>query len=214
MAWGTDDDVVYPVTGKEDLVAAGLSPEHDDDGHDPYALFDDNVARSPVPIDLDGNDAGAAATAIGTGMEVASNTNTTGGNGNGNGTPSSVVSGKRKSKCWDDFEEIYEVINGNKVRTQAICKLCGTTLSARSRAGTGHILRHQNSCKKKIDHAARVQSRLTFNPDGSLHLEKRGNNIQLLTTKSLKIHSRICILMKMKMKVKLKLRLLVAEIDT
>jgi len=42
-------------------------------------------------------------------------------------------------------------------------------LSARSVANTGHILRHQKSCKKKIDHAARVQSRLAFNHDGSLH---------------------------------------------
>jgi hypothetical protein len=147
MARGTDDDVVYPVTGNEDLIMAGLSPEHDDDGRDPYALFGDDVTRCPVPIDLDGDDARAAATATGTGTRVASNTNSIG--GNGNGTPSSVVSGKRKSKCWDDFEEIYEVINGNKVQTQAICKLCGTTSSARSRAGTGHILRHQNSCKKK-----------------------------------------------------------------
>jgi hypothetical protein len=73
-------------------------------------------------------------------MGVTSNTNNTG--GNGNDTPSFVVSGKRKSKCWDDFEEIYEVINGKKVRTQAISKSCGTTLSARSCAGTGHILRH------------------------------------------------------------------------
>jgi hypothetical protein len=156
MAWGINDDIVNPITGKEDLIAAGMSPEHDDDVHDPYALFGDNVAWSPIPIDLDGDDAGATAMAIGTGMGVASNTHITCGNGNGNGTPSSAVSGKRKSKCWDDFEEIYEVINGNKVRTQAICKRCGTTLSARSRDGTGHILRHQNSCKKKIDHAARV----------------------------------------------------------
>jgi hypothetical protein len=63
-------------------------------------------------------------------------------NGNGNATPSSAVSGKHKSKCWADFNEIYEEINGNKVRVQAICKLCRTTLSARSIAGTGHILSH------------------------------------------------------------------------
>jgi hypothetical protein len=113
-------------------------------------LFSDNIAWGPVLIVLDGDDAGAVATATATGtmMGVTSNTNNTG--GNGNDTHSSVVSGKRKSKCWDDFEKIYEVINGNKVQTQAICKPCGTTLSARSRAGTGHILRHQNSCKKKI----------------------------------------------------------------
>jgi hypothetical protein len=36
-------------------------------------------------------------------------------------------------------------------------------------SGTGHFLRHQKACRKKVDHAARVQSRLAFNPDGSLH---------------------------------------------
>jgi hypothetical protein len=44
MAWGTNDDVVYLVTGNEDLIAAWLSSEHDDDGRDPYALFSDNIA--------------------------------------------------------------------------------------------------------------------------------------------------------------------------
>jgi hypothetical protein len=50
-----------------------------------------------------------------------------------------------------------------------ICRMCKTRLSARSFAGTGHLLRHQKVCRKKVDHAARVQSRLAFNPDGSLH---------------------------------------------
>jgi len=35
------DDAMFPVTGDDDLVVAGLSPEHDDDGHDPFAVFDD-----------------------------------------------------------------------------------------------------------------------------------------------------------------------------
>jgi hypothetical protein len=74
-----------------------------------------------------------------------------------------------KSKCWDDFEEVFEKINGHDVRVRAICKTCRTVLSARSAAGTGHILRHQKSCKKILDHASRVQSRLAFNADGSLH---------------------------------------------
>jgi hypothetical protein len=82
MARGTNDDVVYLVTGNEDLIAARLSSEHDDDGRDPYALFSDNVARGPVLIDLDGDDAGAAAMATWTRMVVTSNTNNTGGNSN------------------------------------------------------------------------------------------------------------------------------------
>ena len=60
-------------------------------------------------------------------------------------------------------------MNGQKVRTAAICKMCKSRLSARSSAGTGHLIRHQKSCRKKVDHAARVQSRLSYNPDGSVH---------------------------------------------
>ncbi|XP_066316085.1 zinc finger BED domain-containing protein DAYSLEEPER-like [Miscanthus floridulus] len=167
------DGAMFPVTGDDDLVTAGLSPEHDDDGRDPFAVFDDATRGTQPAIDVDAVDAGA----MGTGT-VDSNThsNYTGVNGNadGNGTrtPSSgAVSGlgKRKSQCWGDFEEVYETINGVDVRVRAICKMCRTVLSARSTAGTGHILRHQKSCKQKLDNASRVQSRLAFNADGSLH---------------------------------------------
>ena len=51
-------------------------------------------------------------------------------------------------------------MNGSKIRTVAICKMCKSKLSARSSVGTGHLIRHQKSCRKKADHAARVQSRL------------------------------------------------------
>ena len=44
--------------------------------------------------------------------------------------------------------------------------MCGKRLSARSSAGTGHLIRHQSSCRKKHDHAQRVQSRLALNRDG------------------------------------------------
>ena len=47
--------------------------------------------------------------------------------------------------------------------------MCKSKLSARSSAGTGHLIRHQKSCRKKADHTARVQSRLSFNPDGSVY---------------------------------------------
>ena len=80
-----DDNIVYPITGNEDLIATGLSPERDDDVHDATAaLFGVDVNSGPAPIDLDGGDAGAA---------VASNTNST----DDNGTPTSSYVGKRKS---------------------------------------------------------------------------------------------------------------------
>jgi hypothetical protein len=73
--------------------------------------------------------------------------------------------GKRKSGVWVDFEEICETVNGNSVRIAPICRMCKSRLSARSAAGTGHLIRHQKSCRKKTDHAVGVQSRLALNPD-------------------------------------------------
>jgi hypothetical protein len=62
MAGETDDDVIYPITGNEDLIAAGLPLEHNDDGRDAYALFSNDVSSWHVPIDLDDVAAGAATT--------------------------------------------------------------------------------------------------------------------------------------------------------
>ena len=122
-----DDNVVYPITGNEDLIAAGLFPERDDDVRDaPAMLFVVDVGSGPTLIDLDGGDAGAAAMAIG--MAVASNTNST----DGNSTPTSSSVGKRKSAVYADFEEFYEEVNGNKIRTTAICRMCKAVLSASS----------------------------------------------------------------------------------
>jgi hypothetical protein len=70
--------------------------------------------------------------------------------------------GKRTFAVWEDFTEIKE----NKIRVAAICKLCGKRYSARSTAGTGHLIRHQKSCRRKHDNNRRVQSRLALNPDG------------------------------------------------
>ena len=47
--------------------------------------------------------------------------------------------------------------------------MCKHILSARSNAGAGHLKRHQKSYRQKTDQAARVQSRLTYNPDGSVY---------------------------------------------
>jgi hypothetical protein len=44
--------------------------------------------------------------------------------------------------------------------------MCKSRLSARSAAGTSNLIMHQKYCRKKADHAARVQSRLALNPDG------------------------------------------------
>jgi hypothetical protein len=92
MVGETDDDVVYPVIGNKDLIATGLSTEHDEGGRDAYALFGNDVGCGPVLVYLVGDDARMVEMTAGT--VVASNTNST------SDSPSSSVatSGKRKSK--------------------------------------------------------------------------------------------------------------------
>jgi hypothetical protein len=129
--------------------------EDDDDLHEDAAVLfgidvgDDSVQQNNV-IDVDaeaGNGGGGAMT----GTRTCSNST--------HGTSSC---GKHKSGVWDDFEEIKE----GDLRIAAICKMCRTRSTAISVVGTGHLLRHQKSCRKKTDHAHRVQSRLALNPDG------------------------------------------------
>ena len=123
-------------------------------------MFGIDLGDGYAPIDLDGG-GGEGATATGTTVGSTSSTPSVAGTG------TSV--GKRKFAVWADFDEIYETVNGVKICTKATCKICKSTLSARSSAGTGHFNRHQKSCKQKTDQRARVQSRLAYNPDGSMH---------------------------------------------
>jgi hypothetical protein len=139
-----------------------LDGKNDDDTRDDTAaLFGIDLGdgpAAPTPIELDG-DGGEGVSAIG--------------NSYSNSSAPSVANsgnvGKRKSPVWADFEEIYETVNGVKICTKATCKMCKTTLSARSSVGTGHLKRHQKSCRQKTDQRARVQSKIAYNPDGSVH---------------------------------------------
>jgi hypothetical protein len=74
-----------------------------------------------------------------------------------------------KSSVWADFTEIFEDINGISTCTKVVCKMCKATLSARSATGSGHLKRHQQSCRLKTDQRVRVQSRLSYNSDGSVY---------------------------------------------
>jgi hypothetical protein len=80
----------YPLTGNDDLIAAGLLPEDDDDiREDATALLGINVGDGSVPIDVDaGDNGGGAVTVTGTGSTSTHGT-------------SSV--GKRKSSVWVDI---------------------------------------------------------------------------------------------------------------
>jgi hypothetical protein len=132
---------------KDDGLPPGLAPkgENDDDiGNDAAALFGIDIQDdSAVPIGLD-DDGGEVATGT-----VNSNSSAPSVDGKGN-------TGKHKSPVWADFTEIFEDVNGVSTCTKAVCKMCKATLSARLAAGTGHLKRHQKSCRLKTDLRARV----------------------------------------------------------
>ncbi|XP_066344426.1 zinc finger BED domain-containing protein RICESLEEPER 1-like [Miscanthus floridulus] len=145
---------------EDGLLPVGLALEgenNDDTRADAAVLFDIDLgdgSAAPIDVDADGGE-GAMVTA------------------NSNGSAPLVAgtcnNSKHKSPVWADFEEIYEVINGSSICTKVVCKMCKSTLSARSAAGTSHLKRHQKSCRIKTDQRARVQSRLSYNPDGSVY---------------------------------------------
>ena len=124
VAMADDDDVVYPLTGNDDLITAGLLLEDDDDIRDDVvALLGIDVGSGSAPIDLDGGDSGgwveSVPSAMMTGTPIGSNS-----------TDGTSCLGKRKSGVWVDFDEIYETMNGSKIQTAAICKICKSKLSA------------------------------------------------------------------------------------
>ena len=84
-------------------------------------------------------------------------------------TTASAGGGSRKrSKVWNNFDELTNLVNGKRVRYAARCKFCHETLSARSSSGTGHLLRHNCSAKKAHDRPGQTQFVFKYNPDGSL----------------------------------------------
>jgi hypothetical protein len=67
------------------------------------------------------------------------------------GTPTSSRVKNRASTfdVWNDFDKIYKVVDGVRVRCQAKCKVCKCVLFAKSFGGTSHLNRHRNACKLK-----------------------------------------------------------------
>ena len=119
----------YPLHGSDSQDEEDLEIEDDDDvREDAAALFGIDVDDNDVPnnnvIDVDAGDGGGAA------AEPAGCCSMD--------TQGTTTSGKRKSSTWDDFKEVKE----NDVRVAAVCNMCGKRLSARSSAGTGHLIRH------------------------------------------------------------------------
>jgi hypothetical protein len=99
-----------------------------------------------------------------------------GGTGTGSMSPTneSTVEGdrarKKRSKAWNDFTEVIDLVNGKRVRVSAICIHCKAIFSTKFSGGTGHLLRHVDTCvvKKEKERSGRIQSVLKYNPDGSL----------------------------------------------
>ncbi|KAG2536847.1 hypothetical protein PVAP13_9NG225846 [Panicum virgatum] len=113
-----------------------LKIEDDDDiREDAAALFSIDVGDDGVPnnnvINVDGGDGGGAAAELAGCCSM--------------DTQGTTTFGKHKSSVWADFKEVKE----NDVRVAVVCNMCGKRLSARSSAGTGHLIRHQSSCRKK-----------------------------------------------------------------
>jgi hypothetical protein len=76
---------------------------------------------------------------------------------------------KSTSDVWNDFEQLFKDINGKKVRYATKCLYCKSQLTASSTTGTGHLKRHRSTCASKAQRAAKTQSLIQFNADGSVH---------------------------------------------
>jgi hypothetical protein len=73
-------------------------------------------------------------------------------------TSSRVRNRASTSDVWNDFDKIYKVVDGVRVRCQAKCKVCKCVLYAKSYGGTGHLNRHRIACKLKHGRIAFAQS--------------------------------------------------------
>ena len=146
-----DDD---PTSVNYELRTMGMRGDDDDDVEEDRVEVFGNTSDIPIHVNVDDDDPPVDDS----------------GNGTPTGSSATCTNKKTKtSKVWDDFEELYETTNGNRVRVSAKCNYYHKTLSARSSAGTGHLLRHIKSCKpRKLGSNALPQSMLRFSADGSV----------------------------------------------
>jgi hypothetical protein len=147
-----------PLPGRRPAVAVAARPDtayididHDDNMDDCDALFgfgNDDTAGGSQP---------QASPATPTDSASPSTASTT-----------SVSKRGRKptSDVWNDFEQLYKVTRGKRVRYAAKCHYCKAQLSASG--GIGHLRRHRDSCAAKAARASRPQSLLQFHGDNSV----------------------------------------------
>ncbi|CAO2162022.1 unnamed protein product [Urochloa humidicola] len=146
----------------DDLRMQGLRGDDESDLEaDRQELF--GSAAAPIEVEVDGGADGAAvAAAGGSGAAAAA----------AGEEPTVGTGGKRKrpstSDAWLDFEKLYTIINGKKVRTGAKCFHCGAVYAARSKIGTGSLRRHVQACQARKKNIRQSQSLLSFSSDGSV----------------------------------------------
>jgi hypothetical protein len=121
---------------------------------DVVALFGSSVA--PINLDVSVAEGGAS---------------DEGSNSNSNGASLATIGKRPRSAIWNDYDEVFETVNGKTIRSTARCKFCKAefALFAGSSVGTGHFLRHHKVYRKKANHAYMVKSRLALNPVGYVH---------------------------------------------
>jgi hypothetical protein len=81
---------------------------------------------------------------------------------------SAKLSHPSTSAVWLDFKKLFKKVNGKKVRYGAECIHCSKQCSALSSGGTGHLIRHRDKCPRRREKTCMSQSRISFNPDGSM----------------------------------------------
>jgi hypothetical protein len=140
-----------------------LDPAAEEEEYRLEAHNEEQDARAFIGIGND--DAPGADTGIGSTSPTAAD-----GSSIGTGTSGSMGANasRKRSKVWNDFEELTNLVNGKRVRYSALCKYCKRIFSAKSSCGTVHLLRHNCTAKKEQQRSSIVQSLLKYNPDGSL----------------------------------------------
>ena len=95
-----------------------------------------------------------------------------GGEGNQDANAEDDEHGSRPSTSavWQDFQKLFKKVPGKRkpVRYAAKCLHCSKQYSALSKIGTGHLIRHRDSCPRRREKTSMSQSQISFNRDGSM----------------------------------------------
>jgi hypothetical protein len=144
------DDETIEIDGNEERWLCGLAGDDDEDDlrEDAAALFS-HISEHPVHVDDE--------------QQVCCE------EGQGEGDEHSAKRCRPStSVVWLDFEKLFKIVNGKKVRYAAKCIHCSKQYSALSSGDTGHLTRHRDRCPRRREKTHMSQSQISFNPDGSM----------------------------------------------